>query len=93
MGFASTLFHFLAANSTPNKCEAFNYLVEAAVESGDIDIRDIVGRTPLMYAASNLNEMTFTALLKHGANPHLMDYSGYVHFSNTCNTIFFVHWY
>lgn len=82
MGFASTLFHFLAAISTPQKCEAFNYLLDAAVESGDIDIRDIVGRTPLMYAASNLNEMTFTALLKHGANPHLIDYSGYVRISD-----------
>ena len=79
--------HFLAATSTPQKCEAFNYLIETAVECGDIDIRDIVGRTPLMYAASNLNEMTFSALLKHGANPHLIDYSGYVQISKIFHCI------
>lgn len=51
-------------------------LILLADKSGEIDIPDILGRSPLFYAARSMNQEFISALLQYGASPHLLDYSG-----------------
>ena len=52
-------------------------LILLANKSGEIDIPDILGRSPLFYAARCMNLELINDLLENGASPHLLDYSGY----------------
>ena len=53
-------------------------LILLANKSGEIDIPDILGRSPLFYAARSMNQEFITALLQYGASPHLLDYAGLI---------------
>lgn len=72
-----TSFHTAAANAT-KASRPFQHLLLLASKSHELDIPDLMGRSPLFYAARKLNFETVEELLKNGASPHLLDYAGWM---------------
>ena len=83
-----TTLHTAAANAT-KPSSYFVSLLRLASSSHELDIPDLMGRSPLFYAARKMNFYTVEELLKKGASPHLLDYAGYelvkfIHFRQNC---------
>ena len=70
-----TSLHTAAANVSKSN-DYFLNLLRLASSSHELDIPDLMGRSPLFYAARKMNFYTVKELLKEGASPHLLDYAG-----------------
>merc|ERR1712098_213638 len=68
----TTALH-IAADSICNEEE----IIETLLNNGsEIDARDAISRTPLMYAVINANYDSIVVLLSHGSNVNLKDENG-----------------